>query len=68
MADDDTQTGDRVERATVDLARGEAYAVLAAVSHSLINDVNMPSDMEKNLYVAIQKMREAFKFEPGDVS
>jgi hypothetical protein len=56
----------KVQKATVEFTRGEAYAMLSGVSAALENGITPPKDMQGDLYSAVTKFRLAFKFKEGE--
>ena len=56
----------KVQKATVEFTRGEAYAMLSGVSAALENGITPPTDMQGDLYSAVTKFRLAFKFKEGE--
>lgn len=62
------KTPARVEWATLELRRGEAYALLAVASEAIGMGLEPPEEIAKDLAAAINKFRRAFKFKMGDAS
>jgi len=56
----------RVERASVDLVRGEAYALLAVAGEAISMGAGPDDKIEKDFVGAVNKLRKAFRFKIGD--
>jgi hypothetical protein len=57
---------ERVERASVDLARGEAYALLAVAGEAISMGAGPDDGIAKDFVGAVNKLRKAFRFKIGD--
>jgi len=56
----------KIQKATFEFTRGEAYALLAGASAALEEGIMPPEDMQADLYSAVTKFRKGFRFKQGE--